>query len=281
VGELSRKREDIVEANCKGGSLRLVALIIPILIQSMCTSTTAAAEPSEVELTAVVSSWGKIKSLIENGAPIKGTVPFVSDEEAPSYDQKQDIFRLARKADLWRDIWFVVLKRDLMLRKRAIVYFWPDQVEQGIRRGKSVSFLLFQQRRMQEKPVDLIRSMEGYAQVEEGPVEASAPGAWRRPFRISEGMTMDELVEIVHLIRVGPKPFPPKLGIRNPFVQSGDPDVAFIDRSEPIMSISHLGDVIKVETGYRRSGLDGNGQSIECKKVDGVWVITSVGMWVN
>src|SRR5213078_898715 len=141
------KCEGIVQQISKRGAFGLVALIIFFIVQVISSARATPSGPNVAEMKAVISTWRNVRQIIEKGAPTRDATPVVfisrDQEKGLSKDQTQEIFSYARKADLWRGIWFVAMKNDLMLRQRATVYFMPDEVGAGIRRGKSVSFRLF------------------------------------------------------------------------------------------------------------------------------------------
>jgi hypothetical protein len=276
------------------GGVRWIILLVVILVaHDFCTATVSASKISPEELRAVIHTWRSVRQIITNGAPINRSIPChisARGVDSISEGQKQEILELARQVDMWRGIWFIDVKHGLM-HHRAIVYFVPDETRGRVRRGKSASIILLRPGSKVVDPDGRVTmpyalpgpSPDEYIQLGDGAPRSYEPGSGNLPFSISSGLSTEEIAEIVELIYVGPKPKrAAKNRIKNPFVHEENPNAGMeVDRGKPIMSIHQAGDVVKVEMGQRRGPLDGRGQTVECKKKDGVWVITDVWMWVN
>ncbi len=240
----------------------------------MAATPAIAREPNESELRAVIHSWHTLRQLIEKGAPVRESTPGYrigrGAAQAISRAEKQMSIEIARESEPWREIWFITISG----MDRATVYFMPDEVQGGLRRGKWLSFALLDWRVRAAFPEEKLPQLfvGEYVQIGEEPLRDFQLGDDNKPFTVSGGLSLDEVREVIELIRA-----PEKAGIRD-FNQI---QIELRDRSQPIMRIVRDGDFIHVKTGHQYGPLNGGGEFIECKKQDGKWVITGVGMWVS
>jgi len=268
VGELSQKCEELVDSISKRRAMGLAALVAIFIT----TAPAVGSEPSEIELRAVISTWHKVKQVIETGAPVSDRTPAYrlvwGRAEPMSNAQKQQSIEIARGGDRWREIWFMTICDT----DRVTVFFMPEETQGRLRRGKSINFPLNPRWIREQIGVQILT--EEYVQIGDEPLRDFRLGEDNRPFEVEGGLTLDEVSEIVQLIRAPQKPV--KAGYRLDFHQI---QIDARDRTEPIISIRRDGDRVYVTTGYIRGMWAGQGQGIGCKKVEGIWVITSMSYW--
>jgi hypothetical protein len=300
VGELKQKCEGLVERSFKRTAIAL-------LISFFGGAAAVASEPTEGEVRGVISAWRNVKGVIENGTPVNHQVPvhYLYGriwEERLTATQKAEILQIARQVDRWRDVWFIGVKFNRRGDFNTIVYFLPDRIEGRLRRGKAVGVGFFGPRQFD------------YVQVGSEPLDEFPPSAPNLPFPGPQGLTNEEILELVNLVYhgsrqklvSGPHQLPRPDRMRNPFLRdnTGRVDVPVLspkyamrgllwmdetvmlesepDRTKPILRMSRSGDVVHVSIGEQRHGRDGMGQTVKCKKAKGAWVMTDVsGPWVN
>jgi len=216
---------------------------------------------------AVVSSWKRVQQTIDQGNPVPDSIPvyIISrfQEDPLSGEQKREIFTKARKADLWRDLWFITVTSNFDGRYTATVYFKPD-IEQGrFRQGKMLQCANWI--KVDSAPgywPPLRRMLVDYVQVGSEPPECYQPEAQNLPFPMPAGFTLDELAEIIRFVYT-PNLLNPRL-----------------DTTRPITGISRKGDNIEVQMGKREGTVLGHG-TWKCKKTNGVWAVVDTAEWAN
>jgi hypothetical protein len=227
---------------------------------------TCAAPIDAVTWRALGASWNKVQQIIDNGKPPSADVPvyIISrfQEDPLSDDQKSEIVARARKADLWRDIWFITVSSNFDGRYSASVYFKPD-VEQGVlRQGKMLPCSNWIKVEASPGRFPPLRGMlSDYVQVSSEPPECFQPDASNLPFAMPSGFSLDELAEIIGSIRT-PNLVNPKL-----------------ETTRPILGIRRQGDNVEVEMGIRQGALSGRGNTWKCKKTNGVWAVVDTAEW--
>ncbi len=216
----------------------------------------------------MAASWKKVQQTIDRGNPVAQDVPvYITSrfEEDPfSDDQKREIFDRARKADLWRDIWFIAVSSNLDGRYSASVYFKPDMEKGQLRQGK---VLLRADNWIKAEPSPgrwppLRGMLSDYVQVSAEPPECFQPDALSMPFPMPPGFTLDEVAEIIQSIQtpnVNPK----------------------LDVSRAILGIYRKGDNVEVEMGVREGSRSGRGGTWKCKKTNGIWAVVDTAEWAN
>jgi hypothetical protein len=226
------------------------------------------AEIDAVTWRAMAASWKKVRQIIDNGNPIAPQVPvyIISpfEEDPLSDEQKREIFARARKADLWRDIWFITVSSNLDGRYSAAVYFMPDMERGNFRQGK-VLLRADNWIKVDTTPgrfPPLRGMLSDYVQVGAEPPECYQPTAQNMPFAMPPGFTVDEVAEIIQSI------YPTNSSSR-------------LDVSRSILGIYRRGDNVEVEMGVRQGGFFGRAATWKCKKTNGVWAVVDTGEWVN
>ncbi|HEV8378203.1 MAG TPA: hypothetical protein VGP99_05090, partial [Tepidisphaeraceae bacterium] len=242
---------------------------------------------------ALITSYKEMKQMIEKGKPLTSSIPVVyfSRFEAEPLDEQEvrEITQATRVIELWRDIWFIgVDSNDAKGHYRAHVYFTPDREQGHVREGK---FLLLGDCRITQyiiRAKDEIRGsstsrvvaavfgtngttiMSDYIQVtaQLDAMKTAVPTDLDAPFPRPTDMTIDELSEVVDFIRSDSVPQDPRqINAR-------------IDTTNPILRIWRKGEIVAIRTG-NEGGSSGKGESIRCRKVNGQWVLLSIGIWVN
>ena len=264
-------------------STGLVAILATVLLFSISSETIhaqAATGPAEnvafrgrsmreidaVTWRAVLASWKKVQQTIDKGKPVNEQIPFyiVSrfEEDPLSLEQERDIVEKARKADLWRDLWFITVSSNFEGRYTARVYFKPD-IEQGrFRQGKMIQCTNWIKVQASPGRWPPLRGMlVDYVQVGAEPPECFQPDAQNMPFSIPAGLSLDEVAEIIQFIHT-PNQRSPKL-----------------DMTRAILGIQKKGENVEVEMGVREGR--GRGGTLKCKKTNGVWAVVDMGEWVN
>ena len=216
----------------------------------------------------MLASWKKVQQTIDKGNPLSPQVPvyIISrfEEEPLSDDQKREIFERARKADLWRDIWFITVSSNIDGRYSASVYFKPD-IEQGQFRQGKVLLRADNWIKTENSPgrwPPLRGMLSDYVQVSAEPPECFQPDAQNMPFPMPRGFTLDEVAEIIGFIQapnVNPK----------------------LDVSRAILGIYRKGENVEVEMGTRQGGYLGRGATWKCRKTNGVWALVDTSEWAN
>jgi len=236
--------------------------------QTTSPPRTYAAPIDVVTWRAIGASWKNVQQIIEMGKPLTDEIPvyIISrfQEDPLSDDQKREILNKARKADLWRDIWFITVSSNFDGRYSAAVYFKPD-VEQGfLRQGKMLPCSNWIKVEPSPGRFPPLRGMlTDYVQASAEPPECFQPDAHNMPFAMPSGFSLDELAEIIGSIRT-PNAVNPKL-----------------DTTRPILGIRRQGDNVEVEMGTRQGALSGRGNTWKCKKTNGVWAVVDTAEWVN
>jgi hypothetical protein len=209
---------------------------------------------------AMTASWKKVQQVIEKGKPVAPDVPVyvVSrfEEDPLSEDQKQEIFARARKADLWRDVWFITLSSNMDGRYSAAVYFMPD-VERGQFRQGKVLLRADNWIKTETSPgrfPPLRGMLSDYVQVGADPPECFQPTADSMPFAMPLGFTLDEVAEIIQSVYM-PNPN------------------SKLDVSRSIVGIYRKGENVEVQMGVRQGGIRERAATWKCKKTNGVWAV--------
>jgi hypothetical protein len=268
--------------------------LLPLLVLSerVRGETARVAEDDAAAWRAVVPSYREVKRIIDDVKPMTGRIPvyYLSrfQEDPLTKEQRQDIYQLARRADRWRDLWFITVHSNRRDSYEATVYFKPDWEHGKVRQGVALqvhSMMLPMMLRFASDPPDprlLSRVLRDYVQVgEEGP-EKFQPRPENLPFPAPTGVANDEVVEIIDLIFSEPKPVAPPKEIRDPFqFQPQREPVRLRHASGSILSMKRNRDGVELQVGVREGGLSGIGDIVRCRKENGAWVITSVGMFVN
>ena len=210
---------------------------------------------------AMLASWKKVQQTIEKGNPVSPTVPvyFISrfEEEPLSDDQKRELFARARKADLWRDIWFITVSSNFDGRYSASVYFTPD-IEHGRFRQGKVLLRADNWIKTETSPgrwPPLRAMLSDYVQVSAEPPECFQPDAQNMPFPMPPGFTLDEVAEIIQSIDT-PSSATPKS-----------------EMSRAIMGIYRKGESVEVQMGGQQGANQAHGATWKCKKTNGVWAV--------
>ena len=247
-------------------------------------STAYAAELSEAEVKALISTWGNVKEIIEKGKPVTSDVPvyYLSTlfREPLTKDQKRQILEAARHEDRWRDMWFVTVSCSHKGDLKVDVYFLPDTTTSDrVRQGKAVHV---------RNGFGIQSWVYDYVQIGGRPPEKFQPNGPELPVDIPKGFTLEEVVALSDLVYGRAAAFvddgverrPRKDGIMDPFQLAGGA-TGGIDQSNPILRFWRRGDEVDVFTGVQEGGLCGRGEVVHCKKESGVWVIKSVGHWIS
>ena len=267
----------------KSVSTGLAAVLAAVFVLShpQATYAQAATKPSEnaslsrkrVEIDAVtwramLCSWKSVQRTIESGKPMTEPVPFYIisrfEEDPLTPDQQREIFERARKADLWRDIWFITVSSNIDGRYSASVYFKPD-IERGRFRQGKVLLRADNWIKTEASPgrwPPLRGMLSEYVQVSAEPPECFQPDAQNMPFPMPPGFTLDEVAEIIQFIQT------PNLNPK-------------LDVSRAILGIYRKGENVEVQMGVRQGGYLGRGATWKCKKTNGVWAVVDTAEWVN
>ena len=217
----------------------------------------------------MASSWKRVQQTINNGNPVPQDVPVYTisrfEEDPFSDDQKREIFDRARKADLWRDIWFITVSSNIDGRYSASVYFKPDMEKGQFRQGK---VLLRADNWIKTEPSPgrwppLRGMLSEYVQVSAEPPECFQPDALNMPFPMPPGFTLDEVADIIQSIGT-PNPANPKS-----------------DVSRAIMGIYRRGENVEVQMGMQQGSNQPRGATWKCKKTNGVWAVVDTAEWGN
>ena len=217
---------------------------------------------------AVRASWKHVQKVIHKGNPVREQIPvyIVSrfQEDPLSEEQQREIIEKARKSDLWREIWFIVVNSHFDGRYTARVYFKPD-IERGpLRQGKMVACTNWIKVESSPGRWPPQRGMLGdYVQVGAEPPECFQPEPQNMPFPMPAGFSLDEVAEIIQFIHSPNRPTP-------------RPEV-----SRAILGMQRRGDNVEVEMGVREGPLSGRGGTWKCKKTNGAWVVVDTSEWVN
>lgn len=221
-----------------------------------------------VTFQAMLASWKKVQQTIEKGNPVSATVPIYIisrfEEEPLSDDQKCEIVQRARKADLWRDIWFITVSSNFDGRYSASVYFKPDIEKGRFRQGK---VLLRADNWIKTEVLPgrwppLRGMLSDYVQVGADPPECFQPTADSMPFAMPPGFSLDEIAEIIQFIQT------PTLNPK-------------FDVGRAILGIYRRGENVEVQMGVRQGAFLGRGATWKCKKTNGVWAVVDTAEWVN
>ncbi len=235
---------------------------------SQTLSSPRTAPIDAVTWRALIASYEKVQQIINQGKPVSDPVPvyIISrfQEDPPSDDQKRDIIERARKADLWRDLWFITVTSNFDGRYSAVVYFKPDLEQGRFRQGKMVRCANWIKVESAAGCWPPLRAMlADYVQVSSEPPECYQPDAHNLPFPMPAGFTIDEVAEIIRFVYT-PNLLNPKL-----------------DTTRPILGIHRSGDKVEVEMGLREGLRSGRGNTWKCKKTNGVWAVVDTSEWVN
>jgi len=208
----------------------------------------------------------KVQQAIDKGNPLSAQVPIYIisrfEEDPLSDDQKREIFERARKADLWRDIWFITVSSNIDGRYSASVYFKPD-IENGRFRQGKVLLRADNWIKTETSPgrwPPLRGLLSDYVQISAAPPECFQPDAQNMPFPMPPGFTLDEVAEVIQFIQT------PTLNSK-------------LDVSRAILGIYRKGDNVEVEMGTRQ-GYQGRA-TWKCKKTNGVWAVVDTAEWGN
>jgi hypothetical protein len=236
--------------------------------QSAALPQRGGAEMDAVTLRAVMASWKKVKLTIDKGKPVNEPIPvyIISrfEEDPLSEEQQRDVIARARKADLWRELWFITVSSNFDGRYTARVYFKPD-IEQGhFRQGKMITCSNWIKEQASPGRWPPLRGMlVDYVQCSAEPPECFQPDGQNMPFPIPAGFSLEEVAEIIQFIhtpnRVSPK----------------------ADMTRAILGIHRKGDNVEVEMGVREGPYSGRGGTWKCKKTNGVWAVVDTAEWVN
>ncbi|HEV8292460.1 MAG TPA: hypothetical protein VGP94_11075 [Tepidisphaeraceae bacterium] len=269
----------------KSDSTGLIAILVAVFVTSLSSPTIHAqtttgtaervaplprpgAEIDAVTWRAVIATWKNVQQTIEKGKPVTRSVPVyvVSrfQEDPLSEDQQREIFEKARKADLWRDIWFITVSSNFDGRYTARVYFMPDIVKGRVRQGKVLACANWIKMEVTAGRWPPLRGMLfDYVQVGAEPPESFQPHPQNMPFPMPPGFTLDEIAEIIQFIYAPNLPNPK------------------LDMSRAILGIQRRGENIEVEMGVREGPLLGRRGTWKCKKTNGVWAVVDTSEWVN
>jgi hypothetical protein len=217
-------------------------------------------EIDAVTWRALAASWKRVRQVIEKGNPVSEQIPVyvVSrfEEDPLSEEQQRDIVERARKADLWRDIWFITISSNFDGRYTARVYFKPD-IELGqLRQGKMLSCANWIKVEVTPGRWPPLRGMlSDYVQVGAEPPECFQPHPQNMPFPMPPSFTLDEVAEIIQ-------------SIHTPNLVNSKPET-----TRAILGISRKGESVEVELGVREGPLSGRGGTWKCKKTNGIWAV--------
>lgn len=243
------------------------ALVISINSQPIHAQVVKAPKIDNVTWRAMNASWKSVQQILEKGNPISEAVPvYVISrfQEDPLSDvQQRDIFQRARKADLWRDIWFITVSSNFDGRYTAKVYFKPDFEQGQFRQGKMMSCANWIKCEISPGRYPPLRGMlSDYVQVSAEPPECFQPDGQNMPFPMPMGFTADEIAELIQFI------YTPKVNPKQ-------------DLTRSILGIQRKGDNVEVQMGVREGPLSGRGGTWKCKKTNGVWAVVDSSDWVN
>lgn len=212
------------------------------------------------------------------------------DKPAPNSltkEERRELLRHVREDRHFdRAIWFVQVRRGwFSLGWSATVYFVPEEESPRYRKGTVLGvgdFVIGNWARWKnldpETRNELVSPPTAYIQVShpDHPFGASdiLPDPMTRPFEMPEGLSSDDVVQLVDLVR-----HPPRLPERSADYTEYSMDNHFLQeaKTQPIQSITLWPDgMVDVDTGARRSGV-----VVQVKKSGTKWVVVGSGLWVS
>ena len=227
--------------------------------QGSSQQTSKGSELDAVMCRAMGKCWKSVWQIAEKGNPVTAPVPtyIISrfQEDPLSDAQMRDILERARKADLWRDIWFITVNSNFDGRYSARVYFMPDITQGNFRQGKMLPCANWIKVEPSPGRYPPLRGMlSDYVQVSAEPPECFQPDASNMPFPMPSGFTLNEIAEIVQ-------------SVYTPGVNKK------LDATRAILGMQRKGESVEVEMGVREGGRSDRGGTWKCKKTNGVWAV--------
>ena len=235
-------------------------------------------------------------------AELARNVPIVAGgrfaHPAPTQEQLEELLRwVLPRAGKNRDVWFIYAranwKSETGRELNATVYFTPKRESARLRKGVSRHVGLSIARILElEALIAALERLETQPQ----PVEASQlPEYWQvslkdhpfaetlevpdgtlLPFPKPEGLSEQEVIEIVDFIRTNPRQLQQASHRSFSVSQRG------FDGARPILSINKSDGVIEVRSGTSEGILSGSGQVIRLMRTgDDTFDVLAIGKWVS
>lgn len=232
-------------------------------------------------------------------AELARNVPIVAGgrfaHPAPTQEQLEELLRwVLPRAGKNRDVWFIYARANWKLETgrelNATVYFTPKRESARLRKGVSRHVGLSIARILELEA--LIEQLEAQPQPKESPPlpeywqislkghpfaeMLEVPDGTLLPFPKPEGLSEQEVIEIVDFVRTNPK---------QPQTDPNRVSSASLwgfDGSRPILSINKSDGVIEVRSGTREGILSGSGQIIRLMRTgDDTFDVLAIGQWVS